>query len=167
MFDPFFIKIQCKYGQGAKIGLLAATFNIPVIERKSATFWKLPVYTKLSVLTIFQRKLRMISMPSPKMIRRILLTALPLIVLGGTGLYLWKNNRPKTYEVEDNRFLLDTVVSIRLYNSRNPENLEKAFERISEYEQLLSRHHNRERSLQRSIQRLRESRQRFRPTQSN
>lgn len=81
-------------------------------------------------------------MPSPKLIRRILLTALPLIVLGGTGLYLWKNNSPKTYEVEDNRFLLDTVVSIRLYNSRNPENLEKAFERISEYEQLLSRHHN-------------------------
>lgn len=44
--------------------------------------------------------------------------------------------------IDDNRFLLDTVVSIRLYESGRTELLEGAFELIEEYELQLSRHHS-------------------------
>ena len=42
--------------------------------------------------------------------------------------------------VEDNRFLLDTVISIRLYESFGGDSLEKAFDMIAGYEGRLSRH---------------------------
>lgn len=49
--------------------------------------------------------------------------------------------KKKPGNIEDSRFLLDTVVSIRLYESRDTETLEGAFEIIRQYEETLSRHH--------------------------
>jgi thiamine biosynthesis lipoprotein len=64
--------------------------------------------------------------------------------LAGAVFFLISANRrsgtdPSEF-VEDNRFLLDTVVTIKLYGSGGTEALEGAFSLIDEYEKRLSRH---------------------------
>lgn len=44
-------------------------------------------------------------------------------------------------DVQDNRFLLDTIVSIRLYNSSDEDLLNRTYSLIESYEQELSRYH--------------------------
>ena len=49
---------------------------------------------------------------------------------------------PAVGDIDDNRFLLDTIVSIRIYESDDREMLDDAFDAIADYESLLSRHHS-------------------------
>lgn len=64
-----------------------------------------------------------------------------VLVLAGLILILMLRREGTVPEtIDDNQFLLDTVVSIRLYKSGRTELLESAFKLIEEYELQLSRH---------------------------
>ncbi|MDT8298590.1 MAG: FAD:protein FMN transferase, partial [Spirochaetaceae bacterium] len=72
------------------------------------------------------------------------IAAASVLVLGMTALIVFAEpkNKPSVGDIEDNRFLLDTVVSIRVYESEDDELLNRAFELIGSYEAILSRHNN-------------------------
>lgn len=78
-------------------------------------------------------------------LHRLLLYILPIFVLSGIALFLYETglfeNISQESTIDDNRFLLDTIVTIRLYESEHPENLERAFALIESYERLFSRYH--------------------------
>jgi len=83
-------------------------------------------------------------MPTMRLLHRLFLFLLPILVLSGIALFLYKTELfERVFQkstIDDNRFLLDTVVTIRLYESAHPENLEKAFALIESYEKLFSRY---------------------------
>ncbi len=62
--------------------------------------------------------------------------SLVLIVM---GIYILRSHQ-RTTDIEDNQFLLDTVVSIKLYQSRDEALLQSAFDYIAEMEGELSRY---------------------------
>jgi len=70
------------------------------------------------------------------------IAAASVLVLGITALIIFAgpNSRPSVGDIEDNRFLLDTVVSIRVYESEDDDLLNRAFDLIESYEAILSRH---------------------------
>ena len=67
----------------------------------------------------------------------IILATVVIIAAVGVGIFLGKKNPGN---IEDSRLLLDTVVTIRLYESRDKKALEGAFDVIRQYEDLFSRH---------------------------
>jgi thiamine biosynthesis lipoprotein len=83
-------------------------------------------------------------MSAAKIKRRYLQLAIPGIAVLAAGLiflFFISNKKINALEtIDDNRFLLDTVVSIRLYESDQRELLEEAFSIIDTYERQLSRH---------------------------
>jgi thiamine biosynthesis lipoprotein len=83
-------------------------------------------------------------MPKNEKIRIRLKFIIPgsaLIILCLVLFFVLRRPGPTELEtIDDNQFLLDTVVSIRLYDSKSFENLENAFSLIEQYESLLSRH---------------------------
>ncbi len=69
---------------------------------------------------------------------RILITASVILVFGSLITACFRPNRGET--LEDNRFLLDTVVSIKLYESGRKDVLNEAFKLITDFDEQLSRH---------------------------
>ncbi|RLW68812.1 MAG: hypothetical protein B6D68_02965, partial [spirochete symbiont of Stewartia floridana] len=62
-----------------------------------------------------------------------------ILVLTVTGIYMLLLNQ-RTEDIEDNQFLLDTVVSIKLYQNRDKALLQSAFDYIAKMEGELSRY---------------------------
>ena len=73
--------------------------------------------------------------------RKFLITALILLVVfyaASIQSCFFSSGQAPGKITEDSRLMLDTVVSIRLYDSNNKKNLGKAFELIDKYERLFS-----------------------------
>ncbi|OQX29273.1 MAG: hypothetical protein B0D92_04655 [Spirochaeta sp. LUC14_002_19_P3] len=68
----------------------------------------------------------------------MLIGFLTITAVSFTAIMIKINSKPGN--IEENRFLLDTVVSMTLYQSQNKELLENTFEKIAEWENLLSRY---------------------------
>ena len=77
----------------------------------------------------------------PEKRQRVIIILSVITVLAGAA---WAILRPEPNrnkeEIQDNRFLLDTVVNIHLYGTDNEKVLDDAFDTIERYEKLLSRH---------------------------
>ncbi|MCK5736951.1 MAG: FAD:protein FMN transferase [Spirochaetaceae bacterium] len=75
------------------------------------------------------------------MLRKFLLPGAAVLFIGLLlVVFLIRNRNIIPDSIEDNRFLLDTVVSIKLYNSVREDILDEAFSLIENYENLFSRH---------------------------
>lgn len=78
--------------------------------------------------------------PSGRRIR-LILSLLLLAAVAAVLIFRFVRPAPRPVgDIEDNRFLLDTIVSVRVYESDNQEMLDNAFDAIAGYENLLSRH---------------------------
>ena len=73
-----------------------------------------------------------------------IIAAASVLVLGMTALIVFAGpkSQPSIGDIEDNRFLLDTVVSIRIYESDDNDLLNSAFDLIESHEATLSRYNN-------------------------
>ena len=78
----------------------------------------------------------------PTHYQRRLLTLGGIIIAVTTMMLVWNRTVKTENNVEESQFLLDTVVSIKLFDSSDKTILDDAFKKIAEYEYELSRYHS-------------------------